>query len=562
MVITEDQQFLHHFQNGVDGGCQAFIVQGESTVFEFLDAFFEVHELSEQRTSSKKLIAVVENFDSIERICNHSAITELPDVLFVVWREKDSDVQLFTTESFSDGSRGSKIIRIVPVADDNYFPEKGADLKGVPIRMRTLDYPPFSYYEETTPDKANARYDPQYGTPDTPLLVDGQEPLILVEFCRLYNCTIEAFFDEDELWGEVFENHTGTGMLGAVLRREADYAVAAIYCWEEPYKFVTYTAPLSRSGITVLVPKPQLLAPWRTPLLSFSSMLWLAVGAAFCLGIFAVWISDGIRVRVTGSNGQAKTFSDSVLVLTGFFMEQGSDMHNDLTSSIFLYSTLLFAGFMIGNMYGAGLASTMTIPQYEKPIDTTYDLAASGMLWAATAINWILSIMTSTQPHLQTLVQNYRILDTEELIRHRTKRDLGYVGERSEFDHFSPVDFLDEESSLLLQLLKDDLFWQTCIAAITKTWPFKERLNDLIMRVDQSGIQYYWEAQTVVRYMNTKIQRNLLYSRQMETEGEAEVLTVSHFLGAFMILGFGSTFGTAVFVLEKFVNYKIKSSNK
>ncbi|EDS44674.1 conserved hypothetical protein [Culex quinquefasciatus] len=492
MVITEDQQFLHHFQNGVDGGCQAFIVQGESAIFGFLDAFFEVHELSEQRTSSKKLVAVVENFDSIERICNHSAITELPDVLFVVLlRERNSDVQLFTTETFSDGSRGSKITRIVPVTDENYFPEKGADFKGVPIRMRTLDYPPFSYYEETTLDKANARYDPQYGTPDTPLLVDGQEPLILVEFCRLYNCTIEAFFDEDELWGEVFENHTGTGMLGAVLRREADYAVAAIYC---------------------------------------CSMLWLAVGAAFCLGIFAVWISDGIRVRVTGSNGQSKTFSDSVLVLTGFFMEQGSDMHNDLMSSIFLYSTLLFAGFMIGNMYGAGLASTMTIPQYEKPIDTTYDLAASGMLWAATAVNWILSIMTSTQPHLQTLVENYRILDTEELIEHRTKRDLGYVGERSEFDHFSPVDFLDEESSLLLQLLKDDLFWQTCIAAITKTWPFKERLNDLIMRVDQSGIQYYWEAQTVVRYMNTKIQRNLLYSRQMETEATDSVYRHKQYL--------------------------------
>lgn len=150
MVITEDQQFMHHFQNGVDGGCQAFIVQGESAIFGFLDAFFEVHELSEQRTSSKKLVAVVENFDSIERICNHSAITELPDVLFVVLlRERNSDVQLFTTETFSDGSRGSKITRIVPVTDENYFPEKGADFKGVPIRMRTLDYPPFSYYEET-----------------------------------------------------------------------------------------------------------------------------------------------------------------------------------------------------------------------------------------------------------------------------------------------------------------------------------------------------------------------------------------------------------------------------
>ena len=112
---------------------------------------------------------------------------------------------------------------------------------------------------------------------------------------------------------------------------------------------------------------------------------------------------------MTRSNGQPKTFGDSVLILTGFFMEQNSAMHNDVMSSIFLYSTLLFAGFMIGNMYGAGLASTMTIPQYEKSIDTTYDLAASGMLWAATAINWILSIMTSPQVRI--------VSSTEDIIQ-------------------------------------------------------------------------------------------------------------------------------------------------
>ena len=87
------------------------------------------------------------------------------------------------------------------------------------------------------------------------------------------------------------------------------------------------------------------------------------------------------------------------------------------------------------------------------------------------------------------------MLETEQLVEHRTKRDLGYVGERTEFGHFGPVDYLDEESSLLLQLLKDDLFWQSCTAVITKTCPFMERLNELILTVDQSGIQHYWEAQ-------------------------------------------------------------------
>lgn len=52
---------------------------------------------------------------------------------------------------------------------------------------------------------------------------------------------------------------------------------------------------------------------------------------------------------------------------------------------------------MVGNTYGGGLAGIMTIPQYEKSIDTTVDLAETGIMWGATALSWIFSIMAAPQ---------------------------------------------------------------------------------------------------------------------------------------------------------------------
>lgn len=40
------------------------------------------------------------------------------------------------------------------------------------------------------------------------------------------------------MWGEVFENQTGTGSLGAVAMHKADIALGAIYYWYNALRFV------------------------------------------------------------------------------------------------------------------------------------------------------------------------------------------------------------------------------------------------------------------------------------------------------------------------------------
>ncbi|KXJ76294.1 hypothetical protein RP20_CCG009942 [Aedes albopictus] len=552
-VITVDSTFNETFQTAVDEGCQAFIVS-ERALMTFMDAFVEIHDNSDQRSSNKRLLVLLDMYDLefVNAFIKHPNTLELPSTALLVPNYSEDAVDLYSTKFFNDGTRSTVVVEIEPIVGLDCYPDKFSNMNGVPIHLCTLMYPPYAYYEETIPEKANARYHTSFKKEDIPLYLDGTEVILLVEFCRKYNCSVEASFDEVFLWGEVYDNHTGNGLLGSVVERRADIAVAAIYYWRQPYKFATYTQPISRSGITVLVPKPRILPPWRTPFLSFSSSLWLAVFVALCVGVLAVWLIEKIRFKILQPKELPVTISDALLTMIGFYMEQSARMRTDMISCVLLFTSLLFAGFMVGNTYGGGLAGIMTIPQYEKPIDTTMDLAETGIMWGATALSWIFSIMSAPQPYMKKLVKSYRVISDDFMAKHSKTHDMGFAGERTEFQHFVPADFVDSEASTMLQLLKDDLYWESVAAIITKTCPFKQKFNDLIMQVKQSGIQNYWELQASNNYLHGTIQLNILNARSVGSGDNVVRLTISHFLGAYMILGAGLGMATLTFLLEIF----------
>lgn len=74
VIIAFDRNFENNFRNGIDIGCQAFIVYGKS-VTPFLDSFLPVHDSADQRFSGKKLIAVIDSgdFDTFEYLFAHEA---------------------------------------------------------------------------------------------------------------------------------------------------------------------------------------------------------------------------------------------------------------------------------------------------------------------------------------------------------------------------------------------------------------------------------------------------------------------------------------------------------
>lgn len=68
-----------------------------------------------------------------------------------------------------------------------------------------------------------------------------------------------------------------------------------------------------------------------------------------------------------------------------------------LASQLTIIIILLFSGLIIGNTYCGGLSSIMTVPQYEKPIDTPAQLVARGMIWGASHDAWVYALEDSDE---------------------------------------------------------------------------------------------------------------------------------------------------------------------
>lgn len=53
--------------------------------------------------------------------------------------------------------------------------------------------------------------------------------------------------------------------------------------------------------------------------------------------------------------------------------------------------------------------------------------------------------------------------------------------------------YIDKESSKFYMIQKELMYWQYTIVMASKTWPFMEQLNRIVLMQQESGIRYYWE---------------------------------------------------------------------
>lgn len=63
--------------------------------------------------------------------------------------------------------------------------------------------------------------------------------------------------DEAGEWGEIFDNRSGNGIIGAVVERRAEIGVGALYSWYHESLYLSLSKPITRTGITCITPKPQ-----------------------------------------------------------------------------------------------------------------------------------------------------------------------------------------------------------------------------------------------------------------------------------------------------------------
>ncbi|KAG1662344.1 Glutamate receptor ionotropic, kainate 2 [Nymphon striatum] len=210
---------------------------------------------------------------------------------------------------------------------------------------------------------------------------------LLDEIAKKLKFKFEIHINEEKKPGKK-DNKTGkwNGMIGELMRGEADLAVGDLTITFEREEAVDFTMPFMNLGISILFKKPTQSVP---SLLSFLSplswkvwiyMLMAYVGVSVFLFIIArfspyEWVSPHPCNQESDVLENQFSLMNSLWFTIGSLMQQGSDLAPTAWSTRMIAATWWFFTLIMISSYTANLAAFLTVQRMVSPIESAEDLA-------------------------------------------------------------------------------------------------------------------------------------------------------------------------------------------
>lgn len=209
---------------------------------------------------------------------------------------------------------------------------------------------------------------------------------LIHEICNRLHCKYEYRLVGDESYGKRHENGTWSGMIGEVINREVDLAIADLTITLEREEVVDFTMPFMNLGISILFKKPTKSSPKLFSFLSpFSFEVWAYMATAylgvslllFVLARFSPYEWGNPHPCNPKTEYLENTFSllNSFWFTIGSLMQQGSDVAPRATSTRTVAALWWFFTLIMISSYTANLAAFLTAERMKSPIESAEDLA-------------------------------------------------------------------------------------------------------------------------------------------------------------------------------------------
>lgn len=132
------------------------------------------------------------------------------------------------------------------------------------------------------------------------------------------------------------------------------------------------------------------------------------------------------------------------------------------------------------------------------------------------------------------------------------KGEIGVILERLTFGLFSIPEFFTNDAAKHYTVSKEEMYFELCVAYVSKSWAHMENYNKFISMVEESGLPEIWEWQMGVKYIDDTILNTLMSSKHLGNIGEDEPvpLGMSNFSGMIIIWCIGIGVSTLVFCYE------------
>ncbi|XP_065316839.1 glutamate receptor 2-like isoform X2 [Gordionus sp. m RMFG-2023] len=185
---------------------------------------------------------------------------------------------------------------------------------------------------------------------------------------------------KDGKYGAIDENNQWNGVVGELIRQEADLAVAPLTITSARERVIDFSKPFMDLGISIMVKKP---TQHVTGIFSFLNPLSNSIWTCIILGYVSVSVVMYLVSRFNPDEWKLQdnvftndfTLSNCFWFVLGAFMQQGCDINPRSLSGRSTASVWWFFTLIMISSYTANLAAFLTVERMNSPINNVDDLS-------------------------------------------------------------------------------------------------------------------------------------------------------------------------------------------
>ena len=107
--------------------------------------------------------------------------------------------------------------------------------------------------------------------------------------------------------------------------------------------------------------------------------------------------------------------------------------------------------------------------------------------------------------------------------------------------------------------MRGTLYWSHLYILVRKGSPYTQHFRDLVSRIRDAGLPFYWEGAVIRRYVSERLQLQIATSRLLNTNSGPTKLNLSQLQGVFLLLALGEALAVITFFAELVFGKKLKS---
>ncbi|KAK3876187.1 hypothetical protein Pcinc_019008 [Petrolisthes cinctipes] len=407
------------------------------------------------------------------------------------------------------------------------FPDKLSDFRGAVLKVATFEFPPSIMYYEA--DNGTLLY--HY----------GKEITIVQKLAQTLNFSVRFAEPADgDTWGYLI-NDSWTGMMGELVRNEADMGLGNVFMMGYRYEVITFSAPFSHESVCFMARVEPPVPRWQAPSFPFHPWTWLA----FLVGII---VSGPILFVVAFFSGQFGAESTSLTKISfSWYYAFGLHFNEPQFVEPRMNSTRIFVLFLwlytmiLTITYSTNLTAFLLVQKPAASMETTRELYESGREMALICQGLTLSIAKSRDPYIKGLMNVYKTYKHHKLdeVFDRVLKGKSVFLENEEFLNFHIATQFTHRGVSRVRLMKECLTQYNIIIALQRNSALKRKIDIIISWVHESGLVGHENRKALEFAATTKKYGSADKEKSTNQEEGVVALSIDHMQGLFILVVLG-----------------------